>query len=428
MTVEARAGARPEWRIGRLSLVSWVLYDLANTIFSLNITSLYFSLWVVNAMGGTETLYARANAVATVLVLVAAPVLGALSDQAPRRMPFLIASTLVCVGCTLLLGTFGLMVSLALFVAASVFYQSGLIFYDALLPEVSTEENRGRVGGLGVGVGYVGALLGIATGLLLLPTEPAAGDYATVFRATALLFLLFALPAFLFLRERPRRMPPFGLDAVRRSFAEIGETVRRARRYSDLPRFLLGRVFYTDAANTLILFMGVYVTREMGFSAREAQLVLLVSIPAAVIGGLGWGLVVDRIGPKRALDYVLLLWVLVLGLAIAVPVLDLPAALFWIDAALAGFALGSTWTSDRPLMLRLSAPRYLGQFYGLYAMVGRFSAILGPLLWAFIVDTLRLGRPAAIGSLIVLVLVALVILRGVSDAPRAWPPEDLPVR
>ncbi|MDP9352619.1 MAG: MFS transporter, partial [Chloroflexota bacterium] len=410
MASHAQAISPP--RVRRSSIASWVLYDLANTIFSLNITSLYFSLWVINEMGGTETLYARANAVATGLLLLAAPVLGSLSDQAPRRMPFLIVSTLTCVTSTLLLGVGGLLVSLVFFVVASFFYQAGLIFYDALLPEVSTEENRGRVGGLGVGIGYFGSIIGIGTGYLLLPEDPVAADYITVFRTTAVLFLIFAIPAFLFVRERPRRARRWGVDAVKNSLTETRQTLSRAGRYSGLRRFLLGRVFYAEAANTLILFMGVYVTNELGFSSGQAQLVLFIGIVAAIVGGLCSGVIVDRVGPKRSLDLVLLLWMVVLATAMAIPLLGLPSQLFWGVAAMAGVALGGTWGSDRPYMLRLSPPRYLGQFYGLYAMVGRFAAIFGPLLWGFIVDTLKLGRPAALAALLVLVLISFAILRG----------------
>ncbi|MGH2542033.1 MAG: MFS transporter, partial [Ardenticatenaceae bacterium] len=122
---------------------------------------------------------------------------------------------------------------------------------------------------------------------------------------------------------------------------------------------------------------------------------------------------------------VLVLWVATLLSAVLIPVLDLPASLFYLSASLAGIALGGTWSADRPLMLRLSPPRYLGQFYGLYAMVGRFAAIIGPFLWGFIVTTLGLGRPVAILSLAVLVVISYLILRPIDDTPRQWAPGEL---
>jgi alkanesulfonate monooxygenase SsuD/methylene tetrahydromethanopterin reductase-like flavin-dependent oxidoreductase (luciferase family) len=101
----ARAEVGPIRRVSRLSVGSWVLYDLANTIFSLSIVSVYFSLWVVHGMGGTQLQYGLANGLSMALVFITAPALGALSDQSPRRVPFLILGTLGCVGFTLLLGT-----------------------------------------------------------------------------------------------------------------------------------------------------------------------------------------------------------------------------------------------------------------------------------------------------------------------------------
>jgi len=143
-----------------------------------------------------------------------------------------------------------------------------------------------------------------------------------------------------------------------------------------------------------------------------------------VVGGLCWGPVVDRLGPKRTLDVILVLWLFVFGLVSAIGAIDLPGWLFWIAGPLAGVALGGTWTADRPLMLQLSPPRYLGQFYGLYAMVGRFAAITGPLIWSAVVDGLHWGRPAAVMSLGIWIVISLAILRGVPNAARAWGPED----
>ena len=410
-------------KIGQRAVVGWVLYDLANTIFSINIVSNYFSLWVVDDQGGRDRDYAIAASISMALVFFAAPVLGALSDRSPRRMPFLIVTTVVCCAFTALLGTGGLAVSLVLFVIANFFFQSGLIFYDALLPSVSTEENRGRIGGLGVGIGYIGSLIGIGTGL-------AVGAFVDspkplVFKLTALLFLLFAIPCFLWVRERRRAdAGPLNAEAVRQTFGDLRATVARVRRYPDLRRFLVGRVFYADAANTLIVFMAIYATDEIGFSDTQKDALLLVSIIFAAVGGLLWGRLVDRTSPKGTLFRVLAVWMVVLGLTSAIGLFDLPRWLFWLVGPLAGIALGGTWAADRPLMLRLSPPRHLGQFYGLYAMAGRFAAIIGPLLWAAIVDGLDWGRPAAVLSLLLLVGVSAVILRPVSDARRAWLAEE----
>ncbi len=141
-------------RIGRLSVGSWVLYDLANTAFSLGVITLFYPQLLDKVFHEGDATVGTLDALAAASIFVLAPILGALSDRAPRRLPFLAVSTLLCVAATFFLGQAALPLLIVLFVFAAVCFQAGLIFYDSLLPEVSTDENRGRVGGLGVGVGY----------------------------------------------------------------------------------------------------------------------------------------------------------------------------------------------------------------------------------------------------------------------------------
>jgi UMF1 family MFS transporter len=449
----------------------------------MNIVSLYFGLWVVNEMGGSDADYGNANSISMALMFFSAAILGALSDQAGRRKPFLIITTLLCVSFTALLGTGGLVVSLIFFVVANYMFQGGLIFYDSLLPVVSTEENRGRVGGFGVGLGYMGSFIGVGSGLLLLSTI----GYTGLFRLSALLFLLFALPCFFFVKEPARagskRIGQIVRGAIGQTYGRgirsihswpryfaiwaalglaqgvlamllvglAGNPVRwwflpagvavglvesillmpvvapllHATKYRGMVRFLGGRVLYTDPINTLIVFMGIYATNEVGFTPTETQLLLLVSILFAVVGGFAWGVLVDRIGPKRTLNIVLLIWVFALSAILAIAVFDLSRWLFWAVATLAGVALGGVWAADRPYMLRLAPPRFVGEFYGLYAMVGRFASIIGPFTWGYIADTLGLGRPAAVASLLVFIVLAFIVLQDVDDRPRTWPAELL---
>jgi UMF1 family MFS transporter len=406
-------------------VISWALYDLANTIFSMNIVSYFLSVWVIEVKGGTDTLWAWANSASMLAMLLTAPFLGAASDRAGRRIPFLLVSTLVCVGLTALLGIPDVTGTIVLFIFANYAFQAGLIFYDSLLPVVSTAANRGRVSGLGVGLGYVGSFLGVGIGTLLL----ARFGYVAVFRLTAALFLVFSLPIFLFVREpkkAPRPRDGDGRDnALVAAVRQVGQTVRNVGHYRGLGRFLVGRAFYTDAANTLIVFMGVYAIQEVGYSDTVTPILVLVAIAAAVVGGLLWGPVVDRIGPKRTLDRVLVLWTVTFAAAALIPVLGLPRVLFWGVACAAGVALGGTWASDRPLMLILSPPAKVGEFYGLYSMVGRFAAVVGPLVWAFVAEGLGFGRPAAVAVLGLMVVTAALILRPVDDDPRDWSPEEL---
>jgi UMF1 family MFS transporter len=418
--------------ITRRAVYSWIAYDLANTIFSMGILSLFFPLWVREAVGSerADTVYGNVSSLSYLLIFVVSPLLGAMTDRARRRMPFLIVSTLLCIGCTLLFGRIGFWPTMVAFILANATYQAGQQFYDAMLPEVSTEENRGRISGIGVGIGYFGSFVAIGLGFL-------TTDTLWRFTWVAIAFLVFSLPCFLFVRERgnpaPRRV--FSWQIARDSTAQTLATLRSSREYPGLLRFLVGRIFYTDAINTVIAFMGLYVVNVAVASGRDEatakSLVMLVMAPAiafAVVGGFVWGRMVDRIGPRRTLDRVLWLWVATFLLAAAVGLFSLPIAALYVVGVMAGIALGGIWSADRPLMLRLTPPDRIGEFYGLYGMVGRFSAIAGPFIWANVasIATVSFGvTPArAQGFNILILLLFIVIARWimgpVTDTPRDW--------
>jgi UMF1 family MFS transporter len=322
--------------------------------------------------------------------------------------------------------------SAVLFIVANAAYQAGVQFYDAMLPEVTTEENRGRIGGIGVGVGYVGSYLAVGAGLLINPM-----NYALYFTIVAALFVLFAVPCVLFVRERgnPNPRPVLGVRVLRESTRQTIDTLRQGQRYPGLLRFLVGRVFYTDAVNTVIAFMSLYtvnVAIATGLGAdegrRQAGYIMLSAISFAVGGGFAWGWIVDRVGPKRTLSAVLMLWMGIFGLGAVIGFLRLPLSVLYALAALAGLALGGVWSADRPYMLRLTPPDRVGEFYGLYGMVGRFSAITGPMLWAattwVVVErggaSELTGQAWAILALLAMVAWSFVILRKVTDERRDW--------
>ena len=415
------------------AVASWVLYDLANTMFSMGVISLYFPQWVRATFGAesADTVVTLITSLSMFIIFVLSPLIGAMSDRAPRRMPFLVASTVLSVAFTLMLGRAGLVGTMIAFVIANAAYQAGLQFYDSLLVEVSTEENRGRIGGIGVGVGYFGSYIAVGLGLIL-----RQADHTLLFTLVGIGFLAFAIPCFFFVRERgnPRPGRVFDLKVIGESTRRTVATLRQGERYPGLVRFLVGRVFYTDAINTVIMVMVLVAANVLVNSGQSdagaestARVVILFAISFAMLGGFIWGRLVDRIGPKRTLDAVLYLWLVTFSLASAMALFALPTFTLWAVAAMAGIGLGGIWSADRPLMLRLTPPDRVGEFYGLYGMVGRFSAIIGPLLWGGIFELMKaLGYPELVGQgvglimLLIMVLVSRSILRKVDDRPRDW--------
>jgi MFS transporter, UMF1 family len=401
-----------------LPVTGWVLYDLANTIYAMGILSLFFPLWVREQVGAhrADTEYTLTLSLSMAVIFFLSPLLGAMSDRRPRRMPFLMVGTALCIAFTLLLGRLGYIATLICFGLANTGYFSSLQFYDVLLGEVSHEGNRGRISGMGVGIGYFGSYIAVAMGLIL-----GTDDKVFLFGLIALLFLVFSLPCFLFVRERGNPHPtPITWHTMRESMRHLLQTLRDTEQYPGLLRFLVGRIFYTDAINTVIAIVALYtvniaVATGMAQSRAEtlAQIIMMVAVSFAVISGCVCGWLVDRWHPQRVLGWVLVLWMGDFLLAAALGFVALPLGFLYVVGSVTGIALGGIWAADRPLMWQLSPPERIGEFYGLYNMVGRFTVIIGPAIWGGILHlTVRQAGllPEQGQAVAILVLLLMVVL------------------
>ncbi len=419
--------------------IAWALYDFANTIFSFAIVSNAIGLWLVDdaRLGERDGSFWFSVAIAASVGLnaIVSPILGALSDRGGRRMPFLIFFTLLCIIPTAVIGGTSPALGLVLFVVANFAYQAALIYYDATLKTVSYPDTRGKLSGIGVAIGYCGTIF---VGLLIF-----FGDISVEarFPLVALLYGLFAIPLFVVLREPRSATPDAGLtpgQAVA-AWKQLRTTIQHAREVPGLLRFLVGRFFYSDAVNTIIVVMSVVITEAMDRPQQEATLILLGLTIVAIAASFGWGLAVDRLGPKRTLMVVLASWAV--GLVIGVISLGLGGntgfALFLLAGAILGSGLGGVQVADRVLMVRLSPPEKLGEFFGLYGLVGKGSQVIGQLLYGatilLLLDTLGVGAyQVAVISLLLTMLIGAWLLRGVSDrwegsgeVPTVAPPERL---
>jgi UMF1 family MFS transporter len=399
---------------------SWALYDFANTIFSFAVVSNAIGLWLVDDARFGERdgnfLLSLAIVISVGLNAIVSPILGALSDIGGRRLPYLLGFTALCIFATAFLADGTPTTGLILFVIANFAYQAALIYYDATLRTVSLPATRGRLSGIGVAVGYLGTIF---VGLLIffadVPVEAR-------FRLAAILFAVFALPIFLFVRE-PRTGDGPSRAQIAGSWSQLFRTIDHARGVPSLGRFLVGRFFYSDAVNTVIVVMSVVAVKAMGLSVSITTLVLLGLTVVAVIASFGWGALVDRWGPKRALIAVLASWAVGLvlgGISLGIPG-PVGLVLFLAAGAILGSGLGGVQVADRVLMMRLSPPAQLGEFFGLYGLVGKGSQVIGQLLYGLILLLLfdSLGNGAyqvAVLSLLVTMLIGLWLIRPVSDA------------
>ena len=418
-----------------LERISWALYDFANTIFSMNIVTLYFAVWIVTERGSSNTALSIAISLSSVVVLLAAPWVGAVSDASGRRKPWVVGFTLVCVAATAALAgvataplpsRLSCAVLLAVFAIANTAYQLALPPYNAMLPELVPPSDRGRLSGIGTAAGYVGSFAGV---LLVAPFVTgglglAPGGRQASFLPTAALFLLFSLPLFLFCRDHfPRRAAekkPIRIAGLAR---ELVASFREAGRFPGLRRFVVASYFYQDGLGTAISFMALYAVTVLGLpTGGEIRLFVTLTIPA-IVGAYLAGVACDRLGPRRTLRIVLTGWIA--GLAVIAGAPGLTG--FWIGGFVVGLCFGGIWSAERPLLLTLVPRPEAGRFFGLLSLSARAAAIVGPLVWAAIVDGLsrplgtRTAYRLAVASLAAFMGVALWLLRRVPD--RAVTPE-----
>lgn len=442
--------------------VSWALYDFANTVFSMNIATLYFAAWLVGDLGHSNTLYATVNGIASALVVVSIPLFGAISDATQRRKPWVVGFTLIACASTVLIAVLGqtglplvgegvvgahpsslfspgvaLFGVLAAFTIANYTYQGAQPFYNAMLSELVPVGHRGRLSGMGTAFGYIGSIVGVLltfpffTGSLpFLGTLPdrvvaflrsavpftAHGGRVSTFVPTAILFLLFSLPLTLFCRDHNVARGKKHV-AWRETFRDVHQTLKEAKKYPGTMRFILTSFLYQDAMGTIIANMALYAIFAMGFrKGSEATLFVILTIPA-VIGSYGIGRLVDRFGPKRTLSWVLAGWVVLLIAMIVVPTRNA----FWIVGACIGLIYGGVSTAERPLLLSLVPDVEAGRFFSLMVLSSRAAAVVGPFIWAFAVDglTSSMGTGFAYRAGVVTVAIgmslALLMLRGVPD-------------
>ena len=367
----------------RLSMPAWSLYDFSDTIFSASLLTFFFPLWVAVDMedvGGSDAVFAFVLSLSALAVAITAPVMGTVSDRLNRRVPLLGICVVACAASTAAIGMFGgLTTGLALFFIANFLYQTGLVFYNSLLVNVSSESTRGVVSGIGVGLGYVGLFVAF---LILGPQVEKYGNQ-WAFLPTALMYVLFAAPLLLIVKEGGVR---HALDTalIRESYAQLYSTFRRARHHTNLFRFIIARFIYTEAINTVAAFYVLYLVNIGVFTDDEAldlvvRVLLLAFVAAVVVGFLA-----RRFGSKRVLLTGIAGWAIFVG---AASIASTQSA-FWVIAVIGGCFWAAPQVADRVLLTRIAPDGQIGEFFGLFQMSGRLSSVLGPLLWGLTTTSL----------------------------------------
>ena len=387
-------------------ILAWCLFDFANSAYSAVIVVAVFSVYYATHIVGNEhglgdLWWGRAISASLVLVVLTGPLLGAFADRAGWRKRFFIAFTALCIGCIALFTTLvpGMVLQgFALIALANFAFESSQIYYNAYLPDIAPADRLGTVSGLGFAIGYLGSIIGLVVALPLVN----ARQFNLLWLLVAAFFAVFSVPAFLALpADRPQPEKHVDLRAI----------VRDVIRNQPLRRFLLAYFLYFDGVETTIVFSGIFAATTLKFTTPEVIKLFLAVQFSALAGALLLARPTDRWGAKRVITLTLLLWV---GVSIGAYFAQTKSTFFAV-AVTAGLGLGSIQAASRALMASLIPPGKESELFGFYALCGKSSSVLGPLVFGA-VSYLAGSQRAAVAAVGVFFVAGLILLQRVRPA------------
>ena len=398
--------------MNRKAAVAWTLYDFANSAFvaviPATVYSKYYALSVVgNERGEGDFWWALSVTTSMAIVALSSPPLGAIADHAGVRKRFLFLLTYLSVAATALMATVGkgdVVWGWFLAVVGTVGFEGAIVYYNAYLPELAPREWQGRLSAYGFAVGYLGSAVALGAALPF----ALSGSYGGAFLSAAALFGVCAIPAFLFLPgDRPGTMSLAG--AVRVGFVQTRQSLRRILALPTMRRFLLGYLCWEDGINTVVFFSSVFAGHTLGFTTPQVIMLYFVVQLSALLGAWFWGRPTDLKGPKFVVMVTLVQWCLIVVAAYFVQT----KAQFFVVAVLAGTGLGAIQAASRTFMATLIPKGQEAELFGFYALVGKTSAIFGPMIFGLASRLTGGNQRIAIVAIGFLFVAGLVLLSGV---------------
>ncbi len=371
----------------RRERIAWYLYDFGNSAYAsvvlLAVFSAFFQKEVVGGAEGTR-MWGLAVFVAMLFVAITAPVLGAIADFSGSKKRFLFFYT--AMACCFTAGLFfaekgAVLFAMGCFIIAEIGYRSAQVFYDALLPEIASHDEMGRVAGTGWAIGSAGGIvvLLIILPLILIIKGTLIIRFSLVI--TAIFFALFTVPLFLWLQERaqPQKLPR-GENYLMVALRQLQKTIGATQRFKEFLKFMLAFLIYNDGVIMALDFAAILGGVLFGLKQEELIILMIIVQAANVIGAYIFGRMVDRVGAKRSLNISIVLMILiVLALYFAQTKTD-----YFVIASLAGFAMAGIQSVSRTMVALFAPPGQSAEFYGFFAMAGRTSSFIGPAVFGWL--------------------------------------------
>lgn len=387
----------------------WSLFDFANSSYAVIVVAFVYAIYFKKVVAGNlpvaDFYWSTSINIAMIIVAFLSPVLGAAADYYSNKKKYLIFFTMLSVTATALLFFIkeGMILwGMILFIISNIGFQAGLGFYDAFIKEIASEKNYNKVSSLGYAIGYIGSLAALGA-VLVYQDEP-----RMTFICCAVLFFVFALPMFIFVREKKNELTLEKINFIKVGLTRTLETIKHIREYKNLRTYLFSYFLYIDGVNTIIFFSAIYAQTTLNFTIPELIIFFVIVQITALIGSFLFGWLADKFGTKNMLLLNLLSWVVLVILIYY----NEGKSQYMILGGIAGTFLGSTQALSRSLMSNLTPENKKTEFFGFYSLFEKTSTILGPLTFGLI-SYLTGNQRYALISIIIFFISGFFILRKV---------------
>ncbi len=413
----------------RRPVVAWALYDWANSAFATTVMAGFFPVFFKQywnaGVAATESTFrlGLTNGLGSLLVALMAPVLGAIADRSSARVRMLMGFTLLGAASTAGLALAGegqWLLAAVLYLAASLGFWGGIVFNDSLLLHVAEPDEYDLVSGYGYALGYLGGglLFAVNVAMTIKPEFFGLADAAAAVRASFVMvgiwWLVFSLPLAFHVREKRSVQAVAPGLAIRRGFQELLGTLQEIRRYRPVLWFLAAYWLYIDGVNT-VMKMAVDYGLALGFEATDLVAALLLTQFVAFPAALAFGWLGKKIGARRGIFLALTVYAAVTCYAYFIQ----DARDFYLMAVAIGLVQGGVQSLSRSYYGRLVPAGKSSEFFGFYNMMGKFAAVLGPLLTGIVARLTGDSRLAILSILLLFVGGASLLVAAARSERRA---------
>ncbi len=394
--------------VQKREIFGWAMYDFANSAFATTILAVIFNQYFVTVVAGGErgvnlfgfhlhgaSFFTFSISISMAVSALVSPFLGATADASGSKKRFLMVfcyAAILFTGLLYFIHAGDYWMGAVFFIIANIGFAEGNVFYNAFLPELSSEQNVGRISGLGWALGYIGGGLLLAINLVMLKYPEWLGfpvGYFTVhdcFLSVGLWWFVFSLPTFLFLKERARGTDPSSQRvSFRAGYQRLQHTFRRVRAFKELTKFLIAYLIYNDGIETVIVMASIFGAEVLGMETHEIILYFLMIQGIAFFGSLIFGFLADTVGNKKTVMISLGIWSLIVLWAFRLGIFGSPKSEYWILGILAALVMGGSQAASRSLQGIFTPDANSAEFFAFFGVSGKFASVVGPLIYGILI-------------------------------------------